>query len=84
MVKRGLSLQGSRWEKAIAMDRSVLVVTAEPGHLSLQGVGGTKQVKPDSQRKPTRARVLTLGLLFRAGGTAPDGRKAAWVGKGYG
>lgn len=42
------------------MDRSVLVVTAELGDLYLLLVGGTKQVEPDSQRKPRKARVLTL------------------------
>lgn len=72
-------------EKAIIMDRSVLVMTPELGDLSLLFVGRTKQVEPDSQGKPRRALVVvTLGLFPGLGESAGDGRKATWVEEGCG
>ena len=68
-------------EKAVAMDRSVLVMTAELGPLSLL-LGRPKQVEPNSQRKLRRARVLIPRTLPGLGGSAADGRKTAWVGEG--
>lgn len=67
------------------MDRSVLVMTPELGDLSLLFVGRTKQMEPDSQRKPVRALVVvTLGLFPGLGEPAGDGRTATWVEEGCG